>query len=96
MVLEELLILLAIKVKLVGVVWNIHFLAANQLVVEAVLTAGKHLQLVEQSHAPLASYRSIESELRRELHPPLAWAVTEGSTRLGQWIEVVAEYHDFP
>ncbi|MNN16074.1 hypothetical protein D3C81_1292010 [compost metagenome] len=83
MVLEELLILLAIEVEFVSVVGNVHFLAANQLVVEAVLAARKHLQLIEQGHPPLAGHRRIEGELGSQLHPALARAVAEGTTRLG-------------
>ncbi|MCY1436009.1 hypothetical protein D9M71_521230 [compost metagenome] len=62
---HELVFLLGPEVELVGVVRDVHLFFADQLVVEAVLAAGEHLQFVEQGDATLAGHRGIEGEFRR-------------------------------
>src|SRR3990167_1311081 len=95
MVGQKLLILLAIEVELVGVIGDVHLLTPYQFVIEAFLTAGKHLQFVEQGYAALAGHGCIEGKLRGQFDPALPWRVTEGAARLGQWIEVVAQHNHF-
>lgn len=80
-ILHELLGRFDSEVPLVGVVGDVHLLASYQLEIEAILLAGKHLQLVEQGNAALARYRRVIGELRRQLDAALTWRIAPGATR---------------
>ncbi|MNR06395.1 hypothetical protein D3C85_1224640 [compost metagenome] len=96
MVRLELLFLTAAEVELVGVVRNVHFLATDQLVIEAILAAGEHLQLVEQVHPTLVGYRRVIGEFRCQLDAAHAWGVAPRAARLDLRVEVVGEDDQLP
>jgi len=90
-ILHELLGRFDSEVPLVGVVGDVHLLASYQLEIEAILLAGKHLQLVEQGNAALARYRRVIGELRRQLDATHAGRIAPGPSRFGLRIEVVGK-----